>query len=138
MTMDMRYAMIAAILACFLGMSGCTSPRRDDTALLAGRVVIDGTPVQKGSIQFMPLDRGRPAFSDVNAGAYSARVPKGRLRVIFSSVRETGREIELYSTKVPEVLDALPPSLREGVEIVVEGHDPSRDFVLSSKPVKPS
>lgn len=137
MTMRMRHAVMAAIAACFLGASGCTRARRDDTALLAGRVVIDGTPVQKGGIQFMPLDRGQPAFSEVNNGAYSVRAPKGRLRVIFSSVKETGREIEVYSTKVPEVLDALPHALREGVEIVVEGDDPSRDFVLSSKRGKP-
>ena len=102
-------------------------------ASLAGRVVIDGTPVKNGGVQFMPLDQGQPAFSEVRDGGYAARVPKGRVRVIFSSTRETGRMVQVYSTQMPEVLDVTPPALREGIEITVERDDPARDFVLSSK-----
>lgn len=111
---------------------GCGSGPQEDVAVLAGRVAIDGEPVQKGGIQFMPLDQGRPAFSPVSEGAYSARVPKGRVRVILSAVKETGRQVQVYSTTVPEVVDALPPALRDGFEITVEGDDAARDFKLSS------
>jgi len=113
--------------------AGCGTAVRDDTVALAGGVTIDGQPVALGGIQFMPLEKGRPAFAEVRDGRYQARVPKGRVRAIFSARCETGRQIEVYSTTIPEVLDVLPAALREGIEIVVEGDDPSRDFSLSSK-----
>lgn len=112
---------------------GCGTAVHDDTVVLAGRVTIDGEPVALGGIQFMPLEKGRPAFAEVRDGDYAARVPKGRVRAIFSSRRETGRQVQVYSTTMPEVIDVLPASLREGIEISVEGDDPSRDFVLSGK-----
>lgn len=117
---------------CGLAAASCRSRPPEDTAALAGTVLIDGTPVRRGGIQFMPIDRGRPAFSPIVDGTYAARVPKGRVRVIVSSAKETGRTIEVYSTTVPEVVDALPPSLREGIEITVEQDDPRRNFDLSS------
>lgn len=123
-------AWLAAIV---LIAAGCGIAARDDSAALAGRVTIDGKPVTLGGIQFMPLEKGRPAFAEVRDGIYAARVPKGRVQVIFSSRRETGRQIEVYSTTMPEVIDVLPESLREGIEITVEADDPSRDFVLSGK-----
>jgi hypothetical protein len=113
--------------------AGCGTAVRDDTVALAGGVTIDGKPVALGGIQFMPLEKGRPAFAEVRDGRYEARVPKGRVRAIFSARRETGRQIEVYSTTIPEVIDVLPASLREGIEITVDGDDPSRDFSLSSK-----
>ena len=124
-----------AITTVLLGLVaiGCHRGPRFDTAALAGRVVIDGEPVTRGGVQFMPLDQGHPAFSEVRGGAYAARVPKGRVRVIFSAVRETGREVQVYSTTKPEVVDALPAALRDGVEITVDRDDPAMDFVLSSK-----
>jgi hypothetical protein len=124
----------AAWLAVILAAIGCGTTLRDDTAALAGRVTIDGEPVTLGGIQFMPLEKGRPSFAEVRDGVYAARVPKGRVRAIFSSRRETGRQVEVYSTSIPEVIDILPASLREGIEITVEGDDPGRDFALASKP----
>lgn len=124
-----------AVSAVGVSTSGCQARgARSDTAALAGRVSIDGVPVPKGSVQFMPLDHGQPAFSEVRDGAYAARVPKGRVQVLFSAPKETGRLVQVYSSKVPEIVDALPPSLRDGVEITVDGDDPNRDFSLSSKP----
>ena len=121
------------VVAIVLLAMGCGTAVRDDTAALAGRVTIDGEPVALGGIQFMPLEKGRPAFAEVRDGVYAARVPKGRVRAIFSSRRETGRQVQVYSTTMPEVIDVLPASLREGIEISVEGDDPKRDFVLAGK-----
>lgn len=128
-----RLARGCCMLAAALCTAGCGTAVRDDTATLAGRVTIDGEPVSLGGIQFMPLDKGRPAFAEVRDGRYQSRVPQGRVRVIFSARRETGRQVEVYSTTIPEVIDVLPASLREGIEITVEGDDPSRDFALSGK-----
>lgn len=126
-----RLAVAAMLLV--LVAAGCHPGPRSDTAALAGHVVIDGEPVERGGVQFMPLERGQPAFSEVRGGAYTALVPKGRVRVIFSAVRETGREVQVYSSRVPEVVNALPPELADGVEITVDGDDRAMDFVLSSK-----
>lgn len=81
----------------------------------------------------MPMETGQPAYSEVRDGAYSARVPKGRVRAMFSSVKETGRTVEVYSSAMPEIIDNLPPALREGMEITVTGDDRTRHFALSSK-----
>jgi len=126
--------LIPAVLVIMCGgLAGCGTGIPDDTVALAGRVTIDGEPVALGGIQFMPLEKGRPAFAEVRDGRYAARVPKGRVRAIFSSRKETGRQVQVYSTTMPEVIDVLPASLREGIEITVEGDDPKRDFVLSGK-----
>jgi hypothetical protein len=122
-----------AFLVVLGAVVGCGTATREDTATLAGLVTIDGEPVVLGGIQFMPQEQGRPTFAEVRDGRYQARVPKGRVRAIFSARRETGRQVEVYSTTIPEVIDVLPASLREGIEITVAGDDPSRDFVLSSK-----
>ena len=129
-----RETIIGLVIAGAVVFAGCQRGPTYETAALAGRVVIDGEPVAKGGVQFMPIEQGQPAFGEVRDGVYAARVPKGRVRVIFSSTRETGRMVQVYSTQVPEVLDVMPESLREGIEITVTGDDPSRDFVLSSKP----
>lgn len=118
---------------CCATLPGCHRGPAYDTAALAGRVMIDGEPVRDGGVQFMPLEHGHPAFSEVRDGVYAAWVPKGRVRVLFSATRETGRTVEMYSTKTPEVLDVLPASLRDGIEITVIADDPARDFSLSSK-----
>lgn len=131
LTLGSRCGRAASLAAIVLVATGCGTVVRDDTAALAGRVTIDGKPVALGGIQFMPLEKGRPAFAEVRDGVYAARVPKGRIRAIFSSRRETGRQVQVYSTTMPEVIDVLPASLREGIEITVEGDDPSRDFTLS-------
>ena len=128
-----RLGRAGCLLMAALGSAGCGSAAREDTAALAGLVTIDGQPVSLGGIQFMPLDKGRPAFAEVRDGRYQARVPKGRVRAIFSARRETGRQVEVYSTTIPEVRDVLPASLREGIEITIEGDDPSRNFALSGK-----
>jgi hypothetical protein len=133
LTRRCRPGRAVSLAAIVLVAMGCGTVVREDTAALAGRVTIDGKPVALGGIQFMPLEKGRPAFAEVRDGLYVARVPKGRVRAIFSSRRETGRQVEVYSTTMPEVIDALPASLREGIEITVEGDDPNRDFVLSGK-----
>jgi len=123
-----------ALLGVVAGLlTGCGRSQATDTASLAGRVTIDGEPVVTGGIQFMPLDQGRPAFAEVRDGVYRADVPRGRVRAIFSSRRETGRQIEIYSTTVPEVVDVLPASLREGIEITVSGDDAAHDFNLTSR-----
>lgn len=128
-----RGSILAVLVVVCGGLAGCGTSIPDDTVALAGRVTIDGEPVALGGIQFMPLEKGRPAFAEVRDGIYAARVPKGRVRAIFSSRKETGRQVQVYSTTMPEVIDALPASLREGIEITVEGDDPKRDFVLSGK-----
>lgn len=131
--LDFRLPSIIVILP----LIGCGSRAHDDSARLSGRVVIDGVPVEFGGIQFMPLERGRAAFAEVRNGDYAARVPRGRVRAIFSSRRETGRQVQVYSEMIPEVVDTLPPALRDGIEITVESDDPARDFLLSSKQVSP-
>lgn len=133
LTRRCRPGRAASLAAIVLVATGCGTVVREDTAALAGRVTIDGKPVALGGIQFMPLEKGRPAFAEVRDGVYAAQVPKGRVRAIFSSRRETGRQVQVYSTTMPEVIDVLPASLREGIEITVEGDDPNRDFVLSGK-----
>ena len=50
-----RITVAGALLACFLSVAGCGSPA---PAGLKGKVTLDGTPVENGSIKFYPTNEG--------------------------------------------------------------------------------
>lgn len=136
-TRDFARSPAAIGFAVLLAMGGCRSGRQEGRAALSGRITIDGVPLQRGAVQFMPLERGQPGYAAVRDGAYAALAPRGRVRVLFSSTRETGREVQIYSSRAAEIVDDLPPALRDGVEIVVDGDDAARHFDLSSRGTPP-
>jgi hypothetical protein len=119
---------------------GCGSgprPPAYPSARLAGAVTVDGQPVAKGVMQFLPPE-GSPAAviqAEIIDGRYTATaVPLGKVRVLFSAVKETGR-VDSKSTSEPihEVVNLIPERHRDGMDIQVTGDNDGLNFELKSK-----
>jgi hypothetical protein len=112
-------AVSLSIVCCLLalGCLGCSSG--EDRVAVAGKVELDGRPLEAGSITFLP----QPGTSSPSAGAQIAggtyRIPAeggpkpGVYRVQVSSTRKTGKRIPAGSpapdgTMVDEVVEAVP------------------------------
>lgn len=104
------------------------------TARLDGKVLVDGQPIHSGKIQFLPRGKGQPDDADISDGRYhAARVPQGQVIVTFTAVKETGRMIHEPGHTFPELVSLIPDEYQSGIEIAVNGDNPSQDFNLVSK-----
>ena len=116
-----------------LGGCGGATPSKFPTAMLKGAVTIDGAPVERGQLNFQPLGSGQSATAVIEQGQYSLNAaPHGKVRVVFTITRETGKMNTEYSQPIPEVENLVPAADRSGREIDVSG-DGTHDFALTSK-----
>ena len=68
-----RKRMAVILISCAaLLMSGCGGPARPETAPVTGQVTVNGNPLEKGKIQFIPAN-GRLAMGQIVNGTYSLR-----------------------------------------------------------------
>ena len=120
----------AAILCCGCGHAGNQHP----TARLEGHVAVDAQPIHNGRIQFFPVHGGgQPCDSEINDGHYAAeQVPRGKVRVTFTSVKETGKMIHEPGHVFPELVSIIPEQYQSGIEIDVEEDNANQDFKLVS------
>jgi len=126
---------IAAAGLLLLGLAGCGEESSENTARLKGSVTLDGDPIAKGTINFLPEEPGQaaPASAQIAAGQYDVKaVPLGKVRVQIIATRETGRMITGSSEPVPEVLSIIPPKYAQGISIQVTGDNSQQDFPLTS------
>ncbi len=119
-----------AILCCGCGHTGNEHP----TAKLTGYVTVDAQPIHSGRVQFFPIrGGGQPCDSEINDGRYAAeQVPLGKVRVTFTSVKETGKMIHEPGHVFPELVSIIPERYESGIEINVEGDNSNQDFKLVS------
>jgi hypothetical protein len=116
---------------------GCNSGKSTlGTANLEGNVTLDGKAINEGTLQFMPREKGQanPSMAQIVNGRYVAvGVPKGKVQVLLTALRKTGRMIKEYDETRPEVVSLIPEKYRSGIEINVTGDDPNKNFELKSK-----
>jgi len=97
--MWIRSAVRVALLtvALIVLLAGCSDNR---TAEVAGTVSVDGQPVEKGSISFIPADgKGVTAGGEIKDGKYVAPgVPIGTMKVEIRVPKVTGKKM-LYDDK---------------------------------------
>jgi hypothetical protein len=106
------------------------------TANLEGMVTLDGRPIDEGTIQFMPATKGQaaPSMAVISEGRYVATgVPRGKVQVLLSATRKTGKMITTYSEPYEEAVSIIPEKYQSGIEINVAGDDPKRNFELKSR-----
>jgi hypothetical protein len=104
-------------------------------ARLEGSVTLDGKPIAQGNLQFVPQDASQAPITGTTIadGRYVAEaVPRGKLRVLLSASKETGKMITEYSTPRPEVINLIPAKYRAGIPIDVTGDNLNQDFALKS------
>ena len=84
-----RAAYASGTLAALLVLAGCSEPKM---AEVSGAVTLDGQPVKRGAISFIPLDGNTPtAGGEIRDGRYTATVPITTMKVSISARRLSAR-----------------------------------------------
>jgi hypothetical protein len=135
----MSFARPALILAALV-LVGCGEVGPSyPAAKLAGSVTIDEQPVANGTVQFMPETPAagsavQPVSAPIQDGRYLAdAVPKGKVRVLFTAQRKTGKMITEYSTPYEEVVSIVPKKYQEGITLDVAADKQDQNFDLRSR-----
>ncbi len=118
-------------------VSGCGPDKPTyPAARLEGSVTLDGKPIAQGNLQFMPQDISQTPVTGapIVDGRYVAEaVPRGKLRVLLTATKETGKMIKEYSTPRPEVINLIPDKYRAGIPLEVTGDNLNQNFDLKSR-----
>lgn len=121
------------LCAVALLFSGCGGT---GLAEISGNVVYDGTPVQQGTIAFLPTDGAGPtAAGAVADGKYSVKIAPGRKRVQIEAFRIVGQRHHRNAPDSPLVdirEQILPDRYNARTELVREVTPENRvyDFAL--------
>lgn len=128
---------LPAVMVVMVLLWGCGPSKPSyPAARLEGSVTLDGTPIAQGNLQFVPQDAGQVPVTaaPIVDGRYVAEaVPRGKVRVLLTATKETGKMIKEYSTPRPEVVNLIPEKYRGGMPIEVTGDNLKQDFALKSR-----
>lgn len=125
-------------------MVGCGTPNALDRQAISGNVTLDGTPLDEGTIEFLPLGpEGRAGGAVIRRGSYAIEGAKGlvpgKYTVRISSAA-SNREIDLHAPPGPTLpvmsKERIPPQYNTETKLVVEvkkEQSKTFDFALSSK-----
>jgi len=99
------------LTVCVVAAPGCTS--ESGLSTVAGRVTLDGQPLETGIIRFVPID-GQTATADatVTDGKFAAQVPPGEKRIEITAPN-VGGEKRMYDTPDSpsvEIVEELLPA----------------------------
>jgi hypothetical protein len=101
---------IVLFIMALIGLiAGCSNNQASD---VTGTVTVDGEPVEKGSISFIPADgKSNTAGGDIVNGKYVAtNVPVGSMKVQIRVPKVTGKK-KLYETADSAYRDTFSESL---------------------------
>lgn len=139
-----RYAAICTALIFFAGCTGgVDGPARGS---VEGEVTLDGTPVQNGSIVFIPSSgtSGPSAGGTISQGKFSIAQNKGpvvgKYMVQIRASEKTGKSVPAGSpfppgTMIDETIEIIPKKYNTESELereIVAGNNPF-DFQLTTK-----
>ena len=128
---------------------GCGKGDGLNRASVEGKVTLDGTPVEKGSISFVPTagTKGPSVGGTIENGRYSlpsANGPVvGKYRVEIHAPRKTGKQIQApmapKGTMTDEVADAAPAQYnsKSTLEKEIKAGKNEIDFDLTGGAAKP-
>jgi hypothetical protein len=123
--------------ALFVLLAGCSGKQ---TAQVSGMVRVDGQPLDKGSISFIPADgKGSTAGGDIKEGKYLVpKVSVGLMKVQIRYPRVTGKK-KLYDTPDSPTRDVytevLPKKYNDNTELEldVQPGKKEKDWDLSTR-----
>lgn len=105
-----------------LVMMGCRGARR---AAVAGKISLDGQPVEGGSILFIPIEgqQRESSWGEIQAGEYAIAARQGPVvgpnRVEIRWPRKTGRKMPL-DPEFDELREAIPACYHSDSELQVD------------------
>jgi hypothetical protein len=109
---------------------GCGS-----TATVSGEVTVDGKPIDKGVISYVPADdKGAPATAPIENGRYELKTRPGNKRVQISQTVVVGKRDGYEITE-----ERLPARFHSRTELTfeVQSGANTRDWNLETKARKP-
>jgi hypothetical protein len=116
--------------------AGCSAD--SSHGIVRGTVTLDGNPLEKGLIRFVPID-GQTATADttIQNGAFHVQVPVGEKQVSITAPKVVGKR-KMYETPdsptVDIVHELLPEryNVRSELSLTVQPGDQEKDFALTS------
>lgn len=135
---------VALVLAC-IAAQGCGSGDDEgrERAAVDGTVVLDGLPVENGTIILIPLGpkTGRKSGGQIGHGRYSIPIERGpnlgTYRVEISWLKPTGRELsqKIRPDTEMELTEAVPAKYNADSILTVEivAGQNRKDFELASR-----
>lgn len=124
------------LLALVLGLAGCAG---DGLVEVKGRVTLDGAPIEKGTIGFLPVGgEGPTAETPIIAGDYTVRVAPGKKTVRIFGYEKIGEyRVTPEGPMIDDLKQFVPPQFNEQStlerEIAADLNEPL-PFELSTKP----
>jgi hypothetical protein len=125
------------MLAALASAAGCSD--NAELGTVAGIVTLDGQPLAKGEIRFVPADgQSATAGAAIAEGKFTASVPPGEKKVQISAPKVTGKK-KMYDTPdsptVDIVQELLPARYNVQSELTITvGHGTQEEkFELKSK-----
>ena len=124
-----RAAALAAV--CIVLVAGLPGCGKSGPAEISGTVTFNGTPVDMGTVEFIPADRkGQIAVGTIEAGKYSAQVAPGPKNVVVEIQKKLGeRRYRPGDANTPLVPVTQPLGRKEFTREVTEG-ETTVDFQL--------
>jgi hypothetical protein len=135
--MNWRWVVVIAASAAAGGLAGCGSGPA--TATVSGAVMVDGTPVEAGTISYAPLDgTGAPATAEIKGGRYEVRTTAGNKRVQISVPVVTSKRKAHAGPDAPWVdvtAESLPDKYHSKTELTfdVKSGSNTKDWDLAVK-----
>ncbi len=100
---------------------------------LKGVVKIEGRPIEKGSVTFVPLGPGQAVGAAIRNGEYVAKgVPLGTVIVTFNAMLPSGKLIDVYGAPCAELVNVIPAKYQTGVHLEVIAGQEEQTFELTS------
>lgn len=138
--------LVAIVLAVAAAAPGCSGKRRELPRLgeVSGVVSLDGVPLPKASVTFVPFERGQASHGSTDdAGRYSLVYTANTPGAVVCSHRveiRTGGEGYDKDGNFTETIERLPPvyHVRSQLTASVAAGTNEIDFKLTSKPATKS
>jgi hypothetical protein len=114
-----RLASLVSVAACLF--TGCS--QGPATGLVTGEVTLDGKPLEKGHLEFTPVDgQGQTGGIQIAGGKFSGPIPIAKMRVKIHAPRVVKGTYQAYpgAPLEDDVVEALPARYHEKSDITLD------------------
>lgn len=120
--LQIRRTSLLCTLTMIATLIGCGRAEGPKTAVVSGKVTLNGAPLESGQIIFVPGDGvGIPSGAKISSGSYRADVPLGAKRVEIRAPKVVGQkdayEGDPNSPKIDLIEEMVPPRYNSQSEL---------------------